>query len=350
MENQNLQDTDVKEKETVSLKKSDSSNQNFDSSSSVHKKQSYLDYGKQYLCFLAFFAIIIFVLKPKSYTLENYIAAVLATSVVFFLLYVIGDNLPDTPSDTAEKEKTNTKKKKKSKIEIMEEQYFEHLNSIPKFEISISDEEIKRTALKNLEPIKHTNITKKTSSDKYFRFIAIDIETTGLSAFSEIIEVSAIKFVDFEPVEVFTTLCKSRKSISEEITEINHITNEMVADKPYFYQIVPSLRDFIGDFPLVGHNIDFDLKFLRMYGLDITISKRLFFDTVEMSQKKLKRIKKDPDGYLHYDKDYDVIDYKLGTIRNFFGIYQPKKAEHRSLSDAYTTALIFKELIDLIKN
>ena len=44
----------------------------------------------------------------------------------------------------------------------------EYLNSIPKFEISISDEEIKRTALKDLEPIKHTNITKKTSSDKYF--------------------------------------------------------------------------------------------------------------------------------------------------------------------------------------
>lgn len=321
---------------------------NYMKKTSNQEKSAFLDHLKVYLTLIIMFAIIIFVLKPKTYTLTNYIMAVLATSTFLFILYLIGSFMGNT--DTDSNQDTVKREKRKSKREIMQEQYIEHLDSIPKFDILISDKEIKRTALKDLEPIKHTNIMKSTSSDKYFRFIAIDVETTGLSAFSEIIEVSAIKFVDFEPVEVFTTLCKSRRAISDEITEINHITNDMVADKPYFYQIVPSLREFIADFPLVGHNIDFDLKFLRMYGLDITPSKRYFFDTLELSRKKLKKIKKDPDGYLHYDKDYDVIDYKLGTIRDFFNIYQPKDLEHRSLYDAYSTALVFKELVDLIKN
>ena len=28
------------------------------------------------------------------------------------------------------------------------------------------------------------------------------------------------------------------------------------------YQIIPSLQEFIGDMPLLGHNLEFDLKFL----------------------------------------------------------------------------------------
>lgn len=36
------------------------------------------------------------------------------------------------------------------------------------------------------------------------------------------------------------------------------------------YQIIPSLQEFIGDMPLLGHNLEFDLKFLCRAGLDVT--------------------------------------------------------------------------------
>lgn len=297
----------------------------------------------------SFFIALLFSSNYRDF--YDYLITVFVMSIIWSFFHMCSICTTDDTEQMTDNKATEKpkKEKRKSKHELLQEQYIEHLESIPKFEIELSNVEIKRTALKDLEPIKHTNITKSTSPDKYFRFIAIDIETTGLSALSEIIEVSAIKFVDFEPVEVFTTLCKSKKPVPQEATEINHITNDMLENQPYFWEIVPSLQQFIDGFPLVAHNIDFDLKFLRMYGLDIDISKTIFIDTLELARKKLKKIKKDPDGYLHYDKDYDVIDHKLITVRDYFRIYQPKSMEHRALSDAYSTALVFKELLELIK-
>lgn len=37
------------------------------------------------------------------------------------------------------------------------------------------------------------------------------------------------------------------------------------------YQIIPSLQEFIGDMPLLGHNLEFDLKFLCRAGLDLSL-------------------------------------------------------------------------------
>lgn len=355
------------ENENLQIETNDNENKpmNTDATNTEKKEKITWKYWLEiYIGCVIISAIIGLLLLGECKNVLDYVKGVFRLSIVFFLLYLIGlfielispllspllsrffplDNgIGINPSPKPKKEK------RKSKHELLQEQYIEHLESIPKFEIELSNVEIKRTALKDLEPIKHTNITKSTSPDKYFRFIAIDIETTGLSALSEIIEVSAIKFVDFEPVEVFTTLCKSKKPVPQEATEINHITNDMLENQPYFWEIVPSLQQFIDGFPLVAHNIDFDLKFLRMYGLDIDISKTIFIDTLELARKKLKKIKKDPDGYLHYDKDYDVIDHKLITVRDYFRIYQPKSMEHRALSDAYSTALVFKELLELIK-
>ena len=43
---------------------------------------------------------------------------------------------------------------------------------------------------------------------------------------------------------------------------VNGITPEMLEGAPALYQIIPSLQEFIGDMPLLGHNLEFDLKFL----------------------------------------------------------------------------------------
>lgn len=216
------------------------------------------------------------------------------------------------------------------------------LSQVPRYSISGSGTPVKVIALKDLDAIKHTTITKSTSSDKYFRFIAIDIETTGLDSRCDIIEVSAVKWVGGEPVEVFSSLCKTDKSISPDATKINHITADMLVDSPYFYNILPDLQSFIADFPLVGHNIDFDLKFLRRYGLDVTSEKRLFFDTLDLAHKCIKK----EDGRDHYD-DYDrIINYKLETLCDYFHIKCPNF--HRSLCDAYATSLIFNCLINRI--
>lgn len=216
------------------------------------------------------------------------------------------------------------------------------LSNTPVYEITATGDYKKPLLVKNLVAMPHTNISKSTSSDKYFRFISIDVETTGLNATSDIIEVSAIKWIDQEPVEKFSTLCKTDTPIPVDAARINHITDEMVADAPYFYNIVPDLQDFISDFPLVGHNIDFDLKFLQRYGLNLSSDKRLFFDTLDLSRKCIKK-----DNGKNYSDYYDrVSDYKLDTVAKFFNIKCP--VMHRSICDSYVTGLVFLKLIALI--
>ena len=49
---------------------------------------------------------------------------------------------------------------------------------------------------------------------------------------------------------------------AREAMSVNGITPEMLEGAPMLYQIIPSLQEFIGDMPLLGHNLEFDLKFL----------------------------------------------------------------------------------------
>ena len=94
-------------------------------------------------------------------------------------------------------------------------------------------------------------------------FIVLDLETTGLSnKFDEIIEISALRVRSFHVTDVFSTLIKPTFEISDEITEITGITNEMLSNAPLFSEIEFELREFIGDDYILGHNVNFDINFL----------------------------------------------------------------------------------------
>lgn len=131
------------------------------------------------------------------------------------------------------------------------------------------------------------SITAKTSYDRIGSFVAIDTETTGLSAVNEdIIEVAAIRFEDWEPVELFQTLVNPQKHISGFITDINGINDAMVKDSPTFAQIIDCLAEFVGHANIVGHNLPFDLKFLFRHGYNFTTEKRKYFDTCKVNIQK----------------------------------------------------------------
>ncbi len=53
-------------------------------------------------------------------------------------------------------------------------------------------------------------------------FVAIDVETTGLSPINnELIEISAIKYEGSKKIDTFSTLIKPKKVIPNEITRFN---------------------------------------------------------------------------------------------------------------------------------
>lgn len=240
---------------------------------------------------------------------------------------------------------------KKSIIRINKNAEFQKtLLSLDSYSYELSNDKIKKRNLYDMPELKTSSITSRTSYEKTGTFIVIDTETTGLSCSKhEIIEVAAVYFHNWTPTVKFETFIKPKKEIPSQITALNHITNEMVKDAPAFSQIVPGLLSFIGKHNIVAHNLSFDLDFLYKNGLDIFAEKRKYYDTLELSQKTLRKPSKKWDKEsgeyeINYDKDYDVEDYKLDTLCDFYCI-RDNNSSHRALSDCLATGFLFQKLV-----
>ncbi|MBR2897759.1 MAG: 3'-5' exonuclease, partial [Oscillospiraceae bacterium] len=226
------------------------------------------------------------------------------------------------------------------------------IDKIPSVEIATSNSTHCKQSVSALEElIKYTNLTAKTSFDKIGSFVVLDVETTGLSSSRDhLLEIAAIKFEDWSPVEKFHTLLNPGKPIPSEATAVNNITDEMVAEAPSFSQIIDCLNSFVGKSNIVGHNLPFDLKFLYRNGYDFTTIKRRYYDTCEISKRVLKKPKTKWDRDLeehviNENYDYDVENYKLTTLCDFYKIRDNTFA-HRALSDALATGFLFKHLAE----
>ena len=100
--------------------------------------------------------------------------------------------------------------------------------------------------------------------------VTLDLETTGLdTSIDEIIEIGAVKFRGDEIKDEFQTLINPGKNISQYITQLTSITNEMVSTAPSVHDKISQLQKFVGNDPIIGHNIQFDIGFLREIGLEI---------------------------------------------------------------------------------
>jgi len=95
---------------------------------------------------------------------------------------------------------------------------------------------------------------------KFNEFISVDLETTGLNpSKDEIIEISAIRFVNGEIKDEFTTLIKPIALIPKKITSITGINDSMVSDAPKIVDVFKDFLNFLDNKIIVAHNIDFDI-------------------------------------------------------------------------------------------
>lgn len=217
-------------------------------------------------------------------------------------------------------------------IEEKRKVFQDMLESLPREEISLdlTAEQPTRHSLENMPEWQYSNITKRTNVDKIRNFVVIDTETNGVKLQGgRIIELSAIRFEDFQPVMAWTSLINPGKPIPEAATNVNHITDEMVADAPMISQVSQSFVDFVEDLPVVGYNLEFDINFLYSRGVDIMQEKRKYYDALELSRKAFQG---------------GPVNFKLQTVASWIGIVASDA--HRSLSDCYTTGLVFKACID----
>ncbi|GAP14117.1 exonuclease, DNA polymerase III, epsilon subunit family [Longilinea arvoryzae] len=156
--------------------------------------------------------------------------------------------------------------------------------------------------------------------------VAIDIETTGLDFQSDaIIEVAAVRFNGRRVEAEWSSLINPGRPIPPMITQLTGITNEMVRNAPPMRAILTELADFVGDAPVVGHNVGFDLSFLQRYNI---LKLNEVVDTYELAAVLLPTSSR----------------YNLGTLGQQLGILIPNS--HRALDDARLAHAVFTRLYD----
>ncbi len=165
-------------------------------------------------------------------------------------------------------------------------------------------------------------------------FVALDLETTGLrNQRDEIIEVAAVRINNFQVVDSFVSLVRPQQEIPYYVAEITGITNEMVKTAPSIEEVLPKFLAFIGEGPIVAHNLDFDKGFLskvaRDQGLDFDVDG---IDTLSLSRLVLRDIKR----------------HGLAQVARKLKIEQLE--HHRALDDALVCGKVFIELLRILEN
>ena len=168
---------------------------------------------------------------------------------------------------------------------------------------------------------------KIENKSKYTRelfddYVVLDLETTGMiPTLDEVIEAAALRIRNGAIVDSFQSLIKPRYEIDDFITDLNGITNEMVADAPSIEEVAPKLFEFVGDDPIIGHNVSFDLGFLNQ----IECLENIHGDTMHLARKVFP----------------DIKNHKLETLTDYLNLSQN---EHRSLADCTATFELYERL------
>ena len=162
-------------------------------------------------------------------------------------------------------------------------------------------------------------------------FVAIDLETTGLDPGTcEVLELGAARFVDGKLAEKFSELVKPSIPIPSEITILTGITGEMVKSSPAIDLIFNKYQRFLEGSPwVVGHNVSFDLGFLKPH---LTKPKYTLLEPRVMDTGVLARIL--------FPR---LSRYSLGSLVSHFQI--ARKKAHRALDDCRATAEVYLKLI-----
>ncbi|MCH5304258.1 MAG: PolC-type DNA polymerase III, partial [Ruminococcus sp.] len=165
-------------------------------------------------------------------------------------------------------------------------------------------------------------------------FICFDIETTGLSARKDkITEIGAVKIVNGEVVDTFSTFINPEMPIPAKITELTGINDLMVKDAPSQSDAVSAFLDFADGNILVAHNAPFDTSFIRAACENMGVTYNLTsIDTVAICRNILT----------------DIKNCKLDTVAKYMRLGSFN--HHRAIDDAQMLSSIFVELCKRLKN
>lgn len=164
-------------------------------------------------------------------------------------------------------------------------------------------------------------------------FAVVDVETTGLDCEKDaIIEMAALKVVGGEVVGSWERLVRADVRVPDEVARMTGITAEMLArDGVPLEDALDGLFDIVGNLPIVGHNVAFDVGFLQAacdacgFGdLDNDC-----IDTLQLSRKRLPQLG----------------GHKLEDLARYFGV--ANEVAHRAMSDCRVELSVFRKLNEI---
>lgn len=164
-----------------------------------------------------------------------------------------------------------------------------------------------------------------TDSDPQIPYVVIDIETDGLDPQADnIIEIAALMIAP-DSHEEFQCLIRNDRVLPGEIADLTGISNEVLAaEGRAVSDVLVDFIDFIGDLPIVGYNLLFDIGF---------IDEKLR----DMGQPPIKNRKIDLLGLVKREKMF-LKSYKMGDVLLAYGIEE--RVSHRALNDARLTHVL----------
>jgi len=171
--------------------------------------------------------------------------------------------------------------------------------------------------------------------------IFLDTETTGLEAKDKICSIGIIA-VDGDTIHVNYDIVNEGKKISAKASSINHITKEMLKDKPKF--IDSDTYKFLSqnnneNTVLIAHNTKFDLQMLEKSGF---IWRGKIIDTLRCTKHLIPECEEFSLQFLRYElRLYKLEEKERYTCR----ISEPITA-HNSISDALHVKLLYEYLLD----
>ena len=163
-------------------------------------------------------------------------------------------------------------------------------------------------------------------------FIVFDIETTGLSnRYDHIIEFGAV-LVKNGIVEAQKQLfIKPPIPVPAHIKNLTGIGDQELIDAPPIESVLDEILEFIGDFPLVAHNADFDIDFMNATLLHFGKEnlKNPVIDTLNLARTIQK----------------DRRNFRLGNVARFYGIPYDEDVAHRADYDAGILGQVFFRML-----
>ena len=164
-------------------------------------------------------------------------------------------------------------------------------------------------------------------------YVVFDLETTGLypNSGDTIIEIGAVKIKDGIIIDRYDELIYPEKELSEEISKITGITNEMLKGKRLEEECVIDFLNWVGNLPMVAHNAKFDISFIEnaidRYNLD-----------------KLNNVVLDTLGISRYLESSERF-HNLATLVKRYEIPWDEDKHHRADYDSEGTALILDKML-----